>query len=294
MPEPTPVSITEEFRIVEIADGYALQGKIKNNTDEELTIWKNGHISLRVSAVIKDDYSENEREYEFEIFKEKTIIQPKTEYGFFEEISIYKGYTPVKIKTVRGSVAESSAFALYGNVINDGKFAIIALFTGIVGVGLLLITVLCYTTETKNAKVKNNVLQQIKDTLGNGILVTGQFGNKAVNRKATAKTTASFIGAVVSATVFGWGRYTVYGRTYKNDYILTETSIYTFFRNKYNNVTNDIKSALPNPVIAEKKGKIYITGDTKNVFLSVKLSKDKAQNAEILNDLQHIFGTEKL
>lgn len=95
------------------------------------------------------------------------------------------------------------------------------------------------------------------------------------------------MGAVISMIFVGIGRYRIYSRSAKNEFIITETSIYMYVNGKFRNVTNELKSAFINPAVNGKKNKINVKGENKNVFLTVRT--DKADRAQTLNYLKNIF-----
>lgn len=284
IPEPTPLKVTEKPNIVNIDGEYKFQGKIKNVTANEIVL-QSTNFNIDVSVVTADG---GKSVYTYKLnYSENVTIQPDEEFDLSELHPKPGKVQSAKINKIIYT-PDKTGQTIYGNVVNNGKFSLYALLTGIVGAVLLLISVAAYATEKRNVKRVNNIIGQMRQTFGDGAYYTeGAYGNKAENLSAAAKTTASVFGAIASALFVGIGRYKVYSQSDKNEFIITETSIYMYLNGKFQNITNQLKSAFINPAVIGKKNKIQVKGENKNVYLTVRASAE--EKAEILNFLKNIF-----
>ena len=281
IPEPKPLKITEK-PTVEYVDGeYVVHGKIKNVSGKEIILREYGFLA-EVSAINEIG---NNMTYTIKPYDD-IAVQPD------EEITL--SFLHAKLGSLQNAkinkiifTPEKTDITIYGNVINNGNFAIYALFTGIAGAGLLLIAVVSFVTELKNTKRANNIISQMSQTFENGVYVEGYYGNKAQNRTAAAKTTASVFGAIISMLFIGFGRYRIYSNSSKSEYIITDTSIYMYINGKFQNVTDELKSAFVNPAVTDKNKKINVNGEDKNAFFTVRTNG--ADKAQTISNLKNIF-----
>jgi len=281
IPEPKPLKITEKITVTESGGEYFLQGKIKNVTKNRIII-NPTDLYIKLSAV-----GENGNKIKTEARLNDSIsLDPNEEF----DVSVIRirlnSVKSVKVTKVIYT-PEKVGITLYGNVVNNGKFAIFSLLTGVTGVAFLIIAIVSYRVDVNNTRRVNNIIMQIRQTLGDGIHVTGRYGNKANDRSATAKTTASVFGAIVSALFIGFGRYKVYSTNAQSEFIITETAIYMYINGKFTDFTNELKSAFVNPAVYEKGKKLLVKGDDKNVYLSLRVNNNDKK--EVSNSLQNIF-----
>lgn len=293
IPEKKSLKITEEIGISSIDGEYAFRGKLKNVTDDEVEL-TNSNFEIEVSSINSNGYNN------VNIFRlansDGFTLQPNEEFDLSEINLRLPGaqsaeivriiYTPDKVHQ-----------AIYGGSVVNGNLAVFALLTGIIGAAFLLIAIVSYVTDIRNTKRANNIIEQTKQTLGeNAYYVEGGYGNKAANRTAAAKTTASVFGAVVSAIFLGFGRYRVYstrngGTQGRDEFIIDETSIYMYINGKFQNVTNELKSVFVNPVITDKKNKIHVNGNDKNIYLTLITGNE--DKAGIIANLKNIFENQE-
>ena len=281
IPEPKPLKITEK-PTVEYVDGeYVVHGKIKNVSGKEIILRAYG-FRAEVSAI---NESGNNMTYTIKPYDD-IAVQPD------EEIAL--SFLHAKLGTLQNAkinkiifTPEHTDITVYGNVINNGNFAICALFTGIAGAGLLIISIASSVTAKRNAKRVNNIIAQMRQSFENAAYCGGYYGSKSQNRTAAAKTAASVLGAVISALFLGLGKYKVYSNGGKREFIITDNAIYMNANGKFCSITDEIKATFTNPAVTQNKGRIHVKGEDKNVYLIV--CADKPDRERTLNNLKSIF-----
>lgn len=281
IPEKKPFKITEEVSITKTDGVYEFHGKLKNVTNDEIVL-TNTNFYLEVKVI-----NANGANHVYTIRNFQNVaIQPNEELDL-SEIEPHLGnvqsaeivkiiYTPDKVQN-----------AIYGGSIVNGKLAVFALLTGIIGVLFLATAVVSYVTNVRNTKRANYIISQMRQTFENSVYVEGYFVNKRKNRTATAKTAASVLGAVLSLLFTGSGRYKVYYKRAKYEFIITETSIYTYTNGKFQNVTNELQAAFINPAVTDKNKVINVNDEDKNVYFTVRIKG--ADKAQTLSNLKNIF-----
>ena len=176
IPEPKSLKITEK-PTVEYVDGeYVVHGKIKNVSGKEIILRAYG-FRAEVSAI---NESGNNMTYTIKPYDD-IAVQPD------EEIAL--SFLHAKLGTLQNAkinkiifTPEHTDITVYGNVINNGNFAICALFTGIAGAGLLIISIASSVTANRNAKRVNHIIAQMRQSFENAAYCGGYYGSKSQNR----------------------------------------------------------------------------------------------------------------
>lgn len=283
VPEPKPLKITEKITAVDSGGEYRLQGKIKNVSKKEVVL---DSTTFRVRLSVQNESGKAPTEI---TPTESVTLKPNEEFDLSALSKDLGNVISVKVNKVIFT-PEHTDITIYGNVINDGKFAIIAFFAGVAGVVFLIVAVTSYRTDVRNTKRVNKLIQLINETFENGIYAAGYYGSKSKNRSAAAKTTASVLGAAVSTLFIGFGRYRVYSNNPQIEFAITESAIYVCLNGKFTDVTNELKSAFTSPAVKEKKNKISVNGENKDVYLTFTAKDGYKEKVKLLNYLQNIFN----
>ncbi|MDE7453267.1 MAG: hypothetical protein K2N22_02545 [Clostridia bacterium] len=282
VPEPKPLTVTEKFYITEDCE---LHGKIKNDSGKEITV-KSIYISVHVKSPAAG--SEFDSKYTlFDGYGKQLTLQPNEEHEINEQLSHLDG-DRIKITLITAYVDNHAGFNLYGKIVNDGTFSIVAAFVGFAGFLFLVMAISNLVGNIIIAKRANRIIDDISQRFDGAIYAAGYLGNKKRDRAENIKTAAGIIGGAVMQLATGTGIYSVGESRRRRDFVICDESIYEVNGKamNYENITPLVQFRFKNAEISEKRNGVAMTGTDGTSYFTFTVSDDKKKAlAEKLNNI---------
>lgn len=169
----------------------------------------------------------------------------------------------------------------------------------LVGVTLLLFAIISFTLKTRLVK-RYNVVKNSFANLGEGIYVQGTCGSKAQDRADGAKNAAGFGGALLFASLFGAGVWTVHNSRKRLEFYIAGNEMYAgiftlgawgYEYNPVDDMRTVYKGWFAKHTVEVKRKQIILTGADGHSYFSFDLSTCNTSKEKLLSELTNIFGT---
>lgn len=210
LPNSSPLAVSEKIRAHSSRGYILLEGKIKNITDESVSITyiqvdvnvSDGDVIADITEVIELQPGE-----EFDL-SEYYVEDWGTAYGVNELLVTVNGknyvvYDSLPLKTV-------GAVVLY---ILAAVFAVSA--------------VSAFVQTNRRQKRYSSIEQTLGSMENNAVFMVGTYGKAGEAGQAAAKTATSVIGGILSTIFLGAGYYRIYGVDNGHEFVLTDEGLYT-------------------------------------------------------------------
>lgn len=195
-----------------------------------------------------------------------------------------------------------SAIVLFA-VQPEGTVADLIFFILIIGIALLIGDCIIFAVKKQQTNRSGAVINAFIN-LGGGIYVQGECGSKNRDKKNATKNATSFATALFFAATLGTGVYALSDSRSKMEFIISENEMYGCEMKQsatvgYEYKTIDELKTVFKPVykgwfakhtIAQKNGKIILTGADGQCYISLDLSSCNAGKERLLNALENVFG----
>ena len=287
VPEPQPITVTEKFYISETQNGFELHGKIQNDSGRDRTFDSYGQ-QITVSLRIKDPITGKEYDEEYKIFDRKVTVQAGGSYEIIKDLDI-RGQA--KITKITAQLSKDNyyvGYTLYGKIVNDGTFAVIAAFAGIAGFTLLIGAVANLTANIKSAKRANRIIDNIKKKSDGAVYAYGYYGNKNQERTNAAKSAIGIIGGASMQLLTGAGVYKTNAGRRRRDFVICPDALFEIVgkEQKYYDILPQVKEIFENAEIVEKRNTLTMTGaDGESYFTLAVNDCEKQKLKETLDNL---------
>ncbi|MDE6868808.1 MAG: hypothetical protein K2J83_06690, partial [Clostridia bacterium] len=182
----------------------------------------------------------------------------------------------------------SVGYTLYGNAVNNGTFAIIAVFVGSAGFLFLVGAISNLVGNVIIAKRANGIINDISQRFNGAIYASGYYGNKKQERSDATKTAVSLIGAAATASVFGIGFYRDYPGKPRRDFVICDNALFQVYGKKreYFDIMPQLKENFANAEIVEKRNKLTMTGADGTSYITFTVRDGEKQKlTKALNNL---------
>ncbi len=286
IPEPRPLKVTQDISVTKTQDGnFAFSGKIKNVTQDAIIL---DESSFEIELQIIE--TSGSKKFMVLTPNNPITIQSEGELDLATLVVDLSEAREVKITKIK-ALEGRTFYTLYGSIINSGLFLVLGAFAGLIGGTLLILTGISYYNELRKTKYINTLIGQ-NNALAGGVYAAGVFGSKSEDKSAVKSSVLSVFGAVISSLLLGFGRYRIHSKNGQTEFIVTKNKIFVYSDNDFENVTNNMKAALANPTVAEKKGKVCIKGENSDLYFNLHAQNKgdkKSSQSELLNNLQNIF-----
>lgn len=287
VPEPQPITVTEKFYISETQNGFELHGKIQNDSGQDRTFNSYGQ-QITVSLRIKDPITGKEYDEEYKIFDREVTVQAGGSYEIIKDLDI-RGQA--KITKITAQLSKDNyyvGYTLYGKIVNDGTFAVIAAFAGIAGFTLLIGAVANLTANIKSAKRANRIIDNISKKSDGAVYAYGYYGNKNQERTNAAKSAIGIIGGASMQLLTGAGVYKTNAGRRRRDFVICPDALFEIVgkEQKYYDILPQVKEIFENAEIVEKRNTLTMTGaDGESYFTLVVNDCEKQKLKETLDNL---------
>lgn len=196
-------------------DQYGLSGKLKNVSEDTITIKNNGGMTVYFedsNDVFDDGWLENNSDI---------TLLPGEVYDFSECIWALNGKSTITkvLVTVDGET--------YNLIVNTNTYNVLMLIFILFAFVFLILAITQDKNMRNNAIKKNAVLDLCTASGEKSYLFTVSVADKSESKKAAAKTAGWVAGAVLTTLFTGVGVYRVYSGTTMTDFVLSEHHLYS-------------------------------------------------------------------
>ncbi len=270
LPEPySPVTVSEEVTASYSSGRIYFDGKLKNDSGESVVLTYL-EIEVKVSGGTESGY-----------IRETTVLAPGEEYDL-NGLYIQTWYSPSYVSQVNVTV-DGADYTVYSS---SGRYFAFTVLAFMVAVILAVIGVASIAGIFTLNKRYRQAEKDIAALCGDAVLAVGCYGRKGEAGKAAAKTAVSVIGGAVSALLFGFGVYKVYGSKDMKEFVVAENGLYVgnFTRNKFNpdNMQFISKNEIPDSEIVAENKKVTMTNPATGEYFLFDLSSHSTLTAEEL------------
>ncbi len=212
LPNDCPVKPTEDFIVRKYNYEIIVMGKIKNVSDETVSITG---IQMEISTngeTIKAKDNDTT----------PIVLAPGEEYELDYSLDDSENLTPRSVTEMSANI-NGHKYYVYQNVSDNTVTACLILIVG----GILLIVTVCGVVGLiKRQKRYDAICASLGDMNCNAVFAVGAYGNGKTG-SAVAKSIFSVLGGVFSAILFGFGAYRIYGSgNTQKEYIITDGGLY--------------------------------------------------------------------
>lgn len=280
-----PVAITENICLVRTQSGqypYTLAGKIKNVSDNEITIKGDGGLKVY--------FDDSENTYTSDLWYEDNrdiVLQPDEEYDFSN--CDYAFTYNFEINRVVVNV-DGKSYALIGTVTSQTFiFGVLCLFVAVI----LLVIGLCTLPAQKRQAMREAAVNSLSYQFGeNCTVLVGVLANKSEQKSEAAKTALWGLGALLSAIFLGAGVFHIYRGAQRREFILSDDALYILDPASPDvsvNIKKATKAEFTVANITAKKNKVIMTGADGNITFTFLTKKCPLSNEQLTAKLNEIF-----
>ncbi|MDE5942632.1 MAG: hypothetical protein K2H30_00295 [Clostridia bacterium] len=285
VPEPKPVTITEKFYI---DNNNELHGTIRNDSGKDITFTQSRQ-QITVSMHVHHSAGNYWYDTDYDIFYEAITLKAGESYKI--NLPLDTNLDKIEITKVSAQLRKedySVGYTLYGNAVNNGTFAIIAVFIGSAGFLFLVGAISNLVGNVIIAKRANGIINDISQRFNGAIYASGYYGNKKQERSDATKTAVSLIGAAATASVFGIGFYRDYPGKPRRDFVICDNALFQVYGKKreYFDIMPQLKENFANAEIVEKRNKLTMTGADGTSYITFTVRDGEKQKlTKALNKL---------
>lgn len=264
----SPLKVTEEIQISSGQHTLYIDGKVKNESDNPI------YVSYMYFTVTSSTGTYEEQ------FKAEITLQAGEEY----EISLQDGsfYGTPRSLTEVSAVIDGTEYSIYGSA-NGYKVIAVVLFIFAAVFAIAFISALIGLGKQK--KRNELIVAKLSQMDCHAQYFMGEYGGKGQAGKAAAKTAMSAIGGAISAILFGFGAYKIYGGNNLMEFVVTDDGLFTGNPNKNSfqieNMNFIAKTGFQNSTVTEKKNYVILQNNVSGEFFKLNTKNSEVTSAQL-------------
>ncbi len=268
------LQVSEDLVLTQSDNELTIKGKVKNESENAIEI-SMFYFTVTSSVGTYEEY-----------FNPEVTLQPGEEYVI--NLTDYSFYGTARRMTEFSAVIDGARQTVYESGVSSIVLSgIMFVFAGV----FVIISIVSIFALIKQQKRYGEVTASLANMKCHAEYFEGVYGGIGSKGKAAAQTAASALGGAISAFLFGFGSYKIYGANSNAfEYVITDDGMYFGRLNKGKvelaNLNFMEKSDFKDAIIAAKKNSVVIrnnvTGDFYELFTK-KNGTSAEQLAEKLN-----------
>lgn len=279
LPKPySPVTVSEAVQINKSGTEINIFGKLKNETEEQVTVTfleididTNGPVLLAqmshpIEIAAGDEYDLNGFSVKSGGYSPKRVTEVK-----------------VRVDGITYTIYESTSTKTLGCII---LFAMAGLFA--------ICAIVMLVGYSRGKKRYAEITQALSSMEGNGVFLSGAYGVKGGAGKAAAKTAASVTVGALSALFFGFGVYKVYGANTPKEFVVTDNGLYVGapLKKGFNlsGMNYFAKGTFPDSVVTVKKKQVIMLNNNTGESFVFNTQKDGVTAQQLAERLQSLIS----
>ncbi len=274
----SPLQVSEDLVLTQSGNELTIRGKVKNESENAIEI-SMFYFTVTSSVGTYEEY-----------FNPEVTLQPGEEYVI--NLTDNSFYGTARRMTEFSAVIDGTRQTVYESGVSSIVLSgIMFVFAG----AFAIISVISIIALIKLKKRYDEATASLANMECHAEYFEGVYGGIGSKGKAAAQTAASALGGAISAFLFGFGSYKVYGANSNAfEFVITDDGMYFGKLNKGKvelaNMNFVEKSEFKDAIIAVKKKSVIIRNDNKCDYYEL-FTKKNGTSAEQLAERLNGFKT---